>query len=83
VRNLGMKFLCSLALGFSYAPTVAACPLCHSETGALVRAGIFNGDFTRNVLLAGLPFIAFALIALLVHFGFPRSLSPRSNGERK
>ena len=33
-----------------------ACPLCESETGERVRAGIFNADFGYNLAVTVLPF---------------------------
>lgn len=44
-----------------------ACPLCDSETGRAVRAGVFDGSFLANlgVLLAPFPVIAGA--SVLVH----------------
>jgi hypothetical protein len=50
------------------APTaVAACPLCHGETGQRVRAGIFGEDFTANVLASLLPFPIFLGIVAAIH----------------
>lgn len=50
---------------FVVAP-LAACPVCSSETGELVRAGIFNRDFGWNVVQTLLPFpILFAVVAWL------------------
>lgn len=44
-----------------------ACPVCHGETGRLVRAGIFDGDFFVNVALTLLPFPFLAGIVAIVH----------------
>jgi len=55
------------------ASPLAACPVCSSETGELVRAGIFNRDFGWNAMVTLLPFpILFAVVAWL-YLGSPRS----------
>jgi hypothetical protein len=35
---------------------VWACPVCDTETGALVRAGIFDGRFVPTLLAVAAPF---------------------------
>lgn len=45
-----------------------ACPLCHTETGQQVRAGILNGDFTSNLLVTVAPFPVFALIVGWIYY---------------
>ena len=53
-----------------------ACPVCHSELGAQVRAGIFGSSFGWNLLrvLAPFPFLTFATWALQrkLHASTPR-----------
>ena len=48
-----------------------ACPLCESETGERVRAGIFNADFGYNLFVTILPFSMFLAIVALIHTGWP------------
>jgi hypothetical protein len=45
---------------------VAACPLCHTETGEAVRAGIFNSQFlpTALAVLSPFPLILAVVVAL-------------------
>ena len=63
----GLPALCVLS-----APTLAfACPVCHTETGQQVRAGIFDEHFGRNLVLTLLPFPVLAVIAAAIHFGIP------------
>jgi hypothetical protein len=57
---------------------LAACPLCHSETGILVRAGIFDAQFTTNVLYTLSPFPVFLLIVWLIYYHFPTRIDEDS-----
>jgi hypothetical protein len=50
---------------------VSACPLCESETGQKVRAGIFNDDFGFNLIVTFLPFPVLIAIVVLIHYGIP------------
>jgi hypothetical protein len=52
-----------------------SCPLCHTQTGEQVRAGIFNRSFGLNLLAIGLPFPVFAGVIVWLYFGKP---GPRS-----
>jgi hypothetical protein len=52
------------------APAAHACPVCHTETGKEVRAGIFNEDFRSNLLTTLLPFPIVLGITAALHFGF-------------
>jgi len=47
---------------------VDACPLCDSDTGAQVRAGIFDEQFWPNVLRTLLPFPILLLLTALIYF---------------
>lgn len=49
----------------------SACPLCVSETGRRVRAGIFNSDFGANLVMTLLPFPVFVAVVALIYFGPP------------
>lgn len=55
----------------AWASSALACPLCKSETGRQVRAGIFDADFGYNLLLTLLPFIVLLAVVALIHFGVP------------
>ncbi len=48
-----------------------ACPLCESETGERVRAGIFDADFGYNLFVTVLPFSMFLAIVVLIHSCWP------------
>ncbi|MDO8528068.1 MAG: hypothetical protein Q7T03_10340 [Deltaproteobacteria bacterium] len=48
--------------------SVWACPLCYSDTGKQVRAGIFNGDFLFNLAMTLFPFIVFTFIGLVLYY---------------
>jgi len=48
-----------------------ACPLCHTETGKQVRAGIFGPDFGYNLLVTIIPFVVLLGITALIYFGIP------------
>lgn len=62
------------------ASSASACPLCHTETGVKVRAGIFGDEFGRNVFVTLLPFPVLAGIVALIHFGFPNPKPLQSAG---
>jgi hypothetical protein len=48
-------------------PLVAeACPVCLTDTGEAVRAGIFAPDFAENIAIAVLPFAVAAGLARAV-----------------
>lgn len=77
-RMLPRLLVAATLIGLLAPPTVAdACPICASETGAEVRAGIFNEDFGWNLLVTVLPFPLMLGIAAALHFGF----APRERGE--
>jgi hypothetical protein len=59
------------AMLFLGASSARACPLCDSETGERVRAGIFNAEFGYNLLATLLPFSAFLAIVTSIHYGWP------------
>ena len=50
---------------------VAACPFCDTETGAQVRAGLFDGRFLENLALVLAPFPVFGAVVAWVYFGRP------------
>ena len=51
------------------ASAASACPVCETETGKQVRAGIFGDDFASNVALTLVPFPLLAGLVALIHFG--------------
>ena len=53
-----------------FAPAAGACPVCHSETGKQVRAGLFDENFASNLFGSLLPFPIFLGIVAAIH-GFP------------
>lgn len=53
------------------ASSAPACPLCESETGRQVRAGIFDDNLGKNVVLTLLPFPVLAGIVALIYYGPP------------
>jgi hypothetical protein len=56
-----------------HTPNATACPVCNTNTGQQVRAGIFDQDFARNLLATLLPFpLLFGAVAA-IHYGWPRS----------
>jgi hypothetical protein len=60
----------------SWTSPARACPLCESETGERVRAGIFNAEFGYNLLVTLLPFSVLLAIVALIHFGLPWANDP-------
>lgn len=63
-----------LFVGFAWLIEVMscpACPVCDSEIGCQVRAGIFNDDFGRKLFLTLLPFPFFIGVVAAIHYGFP------------
>jgi hypothetical protein len=67
--------LLALAVGLTtlvVAPPAAACPVCNSDTGQQVRAGLFGEDFGRNLLATALPFPILLGVVAAIHFGRPR-----------
>lgn len=51
----------------SLADPLFACPVCDTDTGKEVRAGIFDKDFSKNIVLTLLPFPIFFAIAALIY----------------
>ncbi|MES2568866.1 MAG: hypothetical protein V4710_02290 [Verrucomicrobiota bacterium] len=54
------------------ATAARACPLCASETGRQVRAGIFNEHFGATLLAVLSPFPLLLLVLAALHYGLPR-----------
>lgn len=66
-----MRWTVVLVIVLVWASFVQACPVCNSETGCQVRAGIFNEEFGPKLFLTLLPFPVFLGIVAAIHFGFP------------
>lgn len=56
-----------IAVLLGVAPAVA-CPVCASDTGRRVRAGVFDAEFGTHLALVGVPFAVAAGVATLIHF---------------
>jgi hypothetical protein len=70
-----------LLWAFLVAASVAmACPICHTETGKKVRAGIFNDEFGSNAAMTLLPFPVLISLVALIHFGPPAWLTASRRG---
>jgi len=54
-----------------------ACPVCRSETGRAVRAGIVDSAGAATVAALLAPFAVLAAIVLVLHFGWPVRRGPR------
>jgi hypothetical protein len=56
----------------AFLPLVAAaCPLCNTETGQQVRAGIFGEDFWSTLLVVLSPFPVLLLAIAAYYFDWP------------
>ncbi len=71
-----IRAVAAFALVLAAASPGRACPLCESEAGRRVRAGIFDADFGYHLAATLLPFLAFVAIIGLIHLGPPRSKRP-------
>lgn len=56
------------------------CPVCDSNTGQQVRAGVFDDDLPFNTLAAMLPFAILLGIVAVVHFGGGRGEKEQHHG---
>ena len=84
-RSLRRALHCaSIVAGLTFVtPVAGACPICHSETGQKVRAGIFDENFASNLFGSLLPFPIFLGIVAAIH-GLPaRGASVRATASRK
>jgi hypothetical protein len=61
----------AIGLSLAVALPAAACPVCHTGTGAEVRAGLADGNVALNLLATLTPFAVAALVTSLCHFGLP------------
>jgi hypothetical protein len=65
------RLAAALVTALMLASSASACPVCGSETGRQVRAGIFNEQFGSKLVLTLLPFPVFLGVVAAIHFGFP------------
>ena len=72
------RLMTPLAVLLLAASAAWGCPLCESETGRQVRAGIFDESFGTNVVLTLLPIPVLAAVVALIYYApnFPQ----RHNG---
>lgn len=63
------------------ASRAAACPVCVSDTGARVRAGI-AADFARDLLVTIAPFVVLALLVALIQQFFDDPDGVPADGHR-
>jgi len=66
----------ALLLLAASALSVTACPLCHTETGAKVRATVLENHFWFNASATLLPFVFFSGVTACLYFGLPNILDP-------
>jgi hypothetical protein len=55
-----------------------ACPVCNTDTGALVRAGIFDDDFVATALGTLAPFPVILGIVAALRFGTRHGVAERA-----
>jgi hypothetical protein len=60
-----------LALAMLLSPQAQACPDCPEGIRKQVHAGIFDGTFVQNLVMAALPFSLLGGITAAIHFGVP------------
>jgi len=65
MRTPRSRLIASLAATALASPSIA-CPVCDSDTGVEVRAGLFNGEFAITAAKVVLPFpVTLALLGAL------------------
>jgi uncharacterized BrkB/YihY/UPF0761 family membrane protein len=63
----GLTAVCGTLL-----PLIAsACPMCNTETGQQVRAGIFDENFWTTLAVIVAPFPVLLLAIAIYHYGVP------------
>lgn len=68
---------------FLFAGAAHSCPICHTQTGQQVRAGLFDSGFGWNLFVTGLPFPIFAAAVIWVYFSKPKAGSNRTGCNKK
>lgn len=79
-RHLSRALAALWFVAASCTARASACPVCDSETGQSVRAGILNDDLSANAWATALPFLVLGIVISAVHFA---GLSRRSDAERR
>ena len=59
------------------ASTAIACPVCDTDTGQQVRAGILDENFGSTLVTVLLPFPILLGVVAMIHFGWPLSRPPK------
>lgn len=80
-RALRVAALVAILAGASpilFARAAHACPVCNTETGAAVRAGIFDDRFVARLLATLAPFPVLLAAVAALHHGWPGGDRPRS-----
>jgi hypothetical protein len=65
--NYVPRFLALSILTVVFSGVAAACPICDSEVGNQVRAGIFDESFLMHLSLVVAPFIISFVIVGILH----------------
>lgn len=60
---------------------VAACPVCNTDTGRQVRAGIFDDHFLTTLLAVIAPFPILLLLVAGLHFVLPTRVGHKGHAE--
>jgi hypothetical protein len=66
-----LTFVAALAVQTAVTFTASACPVCGTDTGEQVQAGILDGNFKSTLFAVLLPFPILLGIVALIHFGWP------------
>ncbi len=70
--NIPHQIAAAIVLLIGHVPFASACPVCNSETGEQVRAGLLDGNLALNLLAVVLPFVVLAGVTTVIHFGLPK-----------
>jgi hypothetical protein len=73
----------SAFLSVFIAAPARACPVCNTDAGAQVRAGLTDANLATGALAVLLPFLILSGIAAAIHFGLPRSRSNHDDRRRR
>ncbi len=66
------RFIMVIVWAFLLPMAASACPLCNTETGQQVRAGIFGEDFWPTMLTVLSPFPVLLIVLAAMHFCLDR-----------
>ena len=65
------NWLTSASVLTAVTTTAMACPVCNTDTGQQVRAGIMDGNFGVSLLATLLPFAVVLGVVAIIQFGLP------------